>query len=145
MKFSNLLTQSKRKLAVVFTALVACGSLSGCIQSSAAERFVYHSDVEVPEATLKAVNSNFYTSFNAGDWYYKGAEAMNGTINAYIQIPHKLNMSVSDQKNYLRQAICPTSEKTSLWNNLKGIPLSVHIYTYNKKFTVYAHCENPMV
>ena len=130
--------------AVIFIAIVT-PMLSGCIQSSAAERFAYQSTAVVSETAIKAVNSSFYTNFAAGGWYYKGAEAINGTINAYIQIPERLDMSPAAQKNYLRQSICPSRAQKDFWNQLKGVPLSVHIYTFNKKFTVYAHCDNPTV
>lgn len=133
------------KGVVIGTVVLASTMLTGCIQSSAAEKFAYSSTVTVSESAIKAVNSSFYTNFAAGGWYYKGAEAINGTINAYIQIPSRLDMNRSDQKNYLRQAICPSTTKKEFWNQLQGVPLSVHIYTYNKKFTVYAHCENPTV
>ena len=130
---------------LVGAVVLASTMLTGCIQSSAAEKFAYSGSSPVTEDAIKAVNSSFYTNFAAGGWYYKGAEAINGTINAYIQIPNRLDMKPTDQKNYLRQAICPSAGKTDFWNQLKGIPLSVHIYTYNKKFTVFAHCENPTV
>ncbi|UAA37353.1 hypothetical protein KIH87_11525 [Paraneptunicella aestuarii] len=133
------------KGVVIGTVVLASTMLTGCIQSNAAEKFAYSSTAPVSESAIKAVNSSFYTNFAAGGWYYKGAEAINGTINAYIQIPSRLDMNQSDQKNYLRQAICPSTAKKEFWNQLQGIPLSVHIYTYNKKFTVYAHCENPTV
>ena len=130
--------------SIVF-AMLATMSLSGCIQGVAAERFAYKDTKPVSENAIKAVNTKFYANFSMGGWYYKGAKAINGTINAYIQIPDRLDMSQQDQKNYLRQAICPASSKMEFWQELDGIPLSVHIYTFNKKFTVYAHCDNPTV
>lgn len=142
-KMTTLMNNPKGLL--VGLAALVCTQLTGCIQSLAAEKFAYRDSSMVSETAIKAVNTSFYTNFSKGDWYYKGAEAMNGTINAYIQIPDKLDMNRIDQKNYLRQAICPSSNKSAFWNQLKGIPLSVHIYTFNKKFTVYAHCENPTV
>lgn len=142
-KFSKLINNPKGLL--LGTAVLVSTMLTGCIQSIAAEKFAYQDTRSISESAIKTVNTSFYTNFAVGDWYYKGAEAMNGTINAYIQIPTKLDMNKSDQKNYLRQAICPSTRKTEFWNQLKGIPLSVHIYTFNKKFTVYAHCDNPTV
>lgn len=92
---------------------------------------------------LKVVNLTFRSSMMGGDWRYQGAQAVNGTINAYIQIPEKLNMSQSRQENYLRMSLCPSSNKP-MWKQIKGIPLSVHVYTMNKKHTVFANCINPM-
>lgn len=140
-----LIQLSQTRGCLVFIAMLASTLLTGCIQGVAAEKFAYKESTPVTENALKAVNTKFYSSFSMGGWYYKGAEAINGTINAYIQIPDKLDMKREDQKNYLRQAICPSTGKKSFWKELNGIPLSVHIYTFNKKFTVYAHCDNPTV
>ncbi|MCY7295167.1 hypothetical protein [Alteromonas sp. a30] len=129
----------------IFIALIASTTLTGCIQGVAAERFAYKDVNPVSESAIKAVNTKFYSNFSMGGWYYKGAKAINGTINAYIQIPSRLDMNQQDQKNYLRQSICPSAATADFWRALDGIPLSVHIYTFNKKFTVYAHCENPTV
>lgn len=144
MNLLNALKQNHRS-TIFATVTAAMALLTGCIQSSAAEKFAYPDQVDISETAIRAVNTSFQMSFSMGGWYYKGAEAMNGTINAYIQIPNRLDMSQSDQKNYLRQSICPSAHQTEFWQQLKGIPLSVHIYTFNKKFTVYAHCENPTV
>ena len=143
----NLLTAlNKHHKSIIFAPIAAAMALlTGCIQSSAAEKFAYSERAPISETAIRAVNTSFQMSFSMGGWYYKGAEAINGTINAYIQIPDSLDMSRNDQKNYLRQAICPSTHQKTFWQQLKGIPLSVHIYTFNKKFTVYAHCDNPTV
>lgn len=140
----NIVASSKI-IVVVLTAMLSTFSLTGCIQSEAAERFAYSSDVEVSETAIKLVNATFKTTFLGGDWYYQGAQAKNGTINAYIQIPTQLEMAEKQQKRYLKMAICPDKSRTRLWQQLQDIPLSVHVYTMNKKFTVYAHCDNPLV
>lgn len=132
-----------KKMQAVVAIVVLCATLSGCIQSEAATRFTYSKDPAVSESAVKLVNTVFHTTFLGGDWFYQGAQATNGTINAYIQIPNKLEMDEKMQKQYLKMAICPAKTKTALWKSLKEIPLSVHIYTSNKKFTVFAHCENP--
>lgn len=143
----NLLTAlNKHHKSITFAfAATAMALLTGCIQSSAAEKFAYPEGRTISETAIRAVNTSFQMSFSMGGWYYKGAEAINGTINAYIQIPDRLDMNHTDQKNYLRQAICPSTQQKEFWQKLEGIPLSVHIYTFNKKFTVYAHCNNPTV
>lgn len=140
----NIVAASKY-LVSIFTSLMVLTNVTGCIQSEAATRFAYSSDKEVSETVIKLVNATFRTSFLGGDWYYQGAQAKNGTINAYIQIPTKLEMGEQQQKRYLKMAICPSESNIRLWRELEDIPLSVHIYTMNKKFTVYAHCENPLV
>ncbi|BDX05940.1 hypothetical protein [Planctobacterium marinum] len=114
------------------------------MQSSAATQISFDSDETVTEPMLKSVNAAFRTSILGGDWYYQGAQAVNGTINAYIQIPEKLNMSKDEQEKYLKMPLCPSSAKRYMWNKIKGVPLSVHVYTFNKKHTVYADCDNPM-
>lgn len=143
MKF-NIVAVS-RILLMILASLLSASGLSGCIQSEAATRFAYNSDAQVSETVIKLVNTTFRTTFIGGDWYYQGAQAQNGTINAYIQIPTKLEMGEQQQKRYLKMAICPSENNTALWRQLQDIPLSVHIYTMNKKFTVFAHCDNPLV
>ncbi len=129
-------------------ALVMCASvvLSSCIQSQSASQASYVSpaSVSISDNTLKLVNRVFQSNFIGGDWYYQGAQAVNGTINAYIQIPQSLDMSKEVQRNYLQKAICPGADKQQLWKSVKGIPLTVHLYTFNKRHTVYAECTNPL-
>ncbi|WP_293750289.1 hypothetical protein [uncultured Paraglaciecola sp.] len=123
-------------------------TLSGCIQSKAATT---DSEVSlsakqqklISDNTLKIVNAAFYQTFVLGDWRYKGARNSGGTINAYIQIPRPLDMSLEVQKSYLKKAICPSSAHTSMWNEIDNIPLSVHIYTHKPKHSLYVNCTNP--
>jgi hypothetical protein len=115
--------------------------LSGCIQSSASDSVPQKI---ITDNTLKIVNTAFYPSFVLGDWHYKGARNLGGTINAFIQIPAPLKMSREAQKIYLQKAICPSSENTSMWNEINGIPLSIHIYTHKQKHSLYVDCINPL-
>lgn len=142
--FSFSISQSLILLALLFTA---GGTLSGCMQSKSFANGLFNdvASVSITDSTLKSVNSVFNHAFRGGDWYYQGAEATNGTINAYIQIPKKLDMTKDAQLNYLKKAICPSSNEGTMWRELQGVSLSVHIYTFSKKFTVYAECENPLV
>lgn len=120
--------------------------LSACVQQWEIDipRFAQKSGSStIPKATLKTVNRSFYGHFMAGDWYYKGAKAEHGEINAYIQIPEKLQMSTNLQRHYIQSSICPKSDKIDLWNSLKEIKLTVHIYTSSKNYSVWAQCENP--
>lgn len=144
LKISHSISQSLILLALLCTA---GGTLSGCIQSKsfAGSFFNNSAGQEITDNTLKSVNSVFNNAFRGGDWYYQGAEAVNGTINAYIQVPQKLDMGLSAQQNYLKKAICPSDTANAMWKELKDVPLSVHIYTFSKKFTVYAECNNPLV
>lgn len=134
-----------RKLQLFMLLLVSGSVLSGCMQSNAASQFLHDSENTVTEPMLKSVNSAFRTTILGGDWYYQGAQAVNGTINAYIQIPDKLNMSRDEQEKYLKMSLCPSSAKKYMWQKIKNVPLSVHVYTMNKKHTVFAHCDNPIV
>lgn len=131
------------KLLVLIISMLSTLTLSGCMKSSAATQVSFSSDTEVTESMLKVVNLTFRSSMMGGDWRYQGAQAVNGTINAYIQIPEKLNMSKERQENYLQMSLCPSSNRP-MWKQIRGIPLSVHVYTMNKKHTVFAHCKNPM-
>ncbi|MEP1445587.1 MAG: hypothetical protein ABJK37_05665 [Paraglaciecola sp.] len=128
--------------------LIGC-LLSGCIQSKAATSendipISSTSQRHITDNTLKVVNAAFYPSFILGEWRYKGARNFKGKINAYIQIPGPLEMSKDVQKSYLRTAICPSSKHTNMWNEIDGIPLSVHIYTHKQKQSLYVDCVNPL-
>ena len=136
---------------MVVTLLVFTLALSGCMQSNASEgKFggafrAKASSSDISDNSLKLVNSAFTKSFLGGDWRYKGASKKNGAINAYIQIPRDLDMSEDAQKNYLKQAICPSEQHQAMWAEIQSIPLYVHVYTHTKKRSVYSGCANPIV
>lgn len=130
----------------IFLILV---NLSACIQSNATTTENEVSTTGKPQKlitdnTLKIVNAAFYQTFVLGDWRYKGARNLGGTINAYIQIPAPLDMNEEVQKTYLQTAICPSSAHTKMWDEINGIPLSIHIYTYEQKHSLYVDCINPL-
>ena len=123
-------------------------SLSSCMQNNAATTGSEITTSAKPQKlitdnTLKIVNAAFYQTFVLGEWRYKGARNLGGTINAYIQIPGPLDMSREIQKSYLREAICPSPAHISMWNEINGIPLSIHIYTHKPKHSLYVNCINP--
>lgn len=135
-----------RRAIYLLPMLLIGGLLSGCIQSNAAtseSAISSTSQKHITDNTLKVVNAAFYPSFILSEWRYKGARNFKGKINAYIQIPGPLEMSKEVQKSYLRTAICPSSEHTNMWNEIDGIPLSVHIYTHKQKQSLYVDCVNP--
>ncbi len=132
-----------------FTFLISI-TLSGCMQSNAATTGSEIATTAKPQNLitdnkLKIVNAAFYQTFVLGDWRYKGARNLGGTINAYIQIPAPLDMSKEVQKSYLQKAICPSSAHTNMWSEIDGIPLSVHIYTHKQKNSLYVNCINPLI
>jgi len=125
-------------------------TLSACIKSNASTNtsgVVSSAKTHnlITDNKLKIVNAAFYPTFVLGEWRYKGAQNLGGTINAYIQIPAPLDMSREVQKSYLRKAICPSSAHTSMWNEINDIPLSIHIYTHKKKHSLYVDCINPFI
>jgi hypothetical protein len=124
-------------------------TLSSCMQNNAVTTdsgvaTSASSQTLISDNTLKVVNAAFYQTFILGDWRYKGARNRGGTINAYIQIPAPLDMTKKVQKSYLRQAICPSSTHTNMWNEINGIPLSIHIYTHKQNRSLYVNCINPL-
>ena len=125
--------------------LSVIGLLTACVQDIRMyiPRYADKSSISVSDNTIKTVNRTFYASFIAGNWYYRGAKVGHNGVNAYIQIPQKLNMRLEIQEKYLREAICPKAEKIELWNQLKHTNLSVHIYTSSKNNSVSARCLNP--
>ena len=143
MKNNNILSGLK---TMMILALVAGQSvfLSGCMKTIAATEMTLSSKVEVTEAMLKLVNNEMRRKIPGGEWRYQGAQGINGTINAYIQIPKKLKMTQAEQKNYLKYALCPSSANKQMWTEIKEVPLSVHVYIDNKKHTVFAYCDNPV-
>jgi hypothetical protein len=125
-------------------------TLSSCMQSNAAttDSDLAMSDKPqkaITDNTLKVVNAAFYQTFILGDWRYKGAQNRGGKINAYVQVPAPLDMSMEVQKSYLRTAICPSSAHAKMWDEIEGIPLSVHIYTHKQKHSLFVDCKNPLI
>lgn len=123
--------------------------LNGCMQSNAATTNDTQSSsastkTVITDNTLKIVNAAFYQTFVLGEWRYKGARDLGGTINAYIQIPAQLDMSKELQKSYLRKIICPSAAHKTMWNEVNDIPLSIHIYTHKQKHSLYVDCKNPL-
>ncbi|AGH46098.1 hypothetical protein [Paraglaciecola psychrophila] len=93
-------------------ALLTSIILSSCMQSNAATTNSKITTLSKPQKvitdnTLKIVNAAFYQTFVLGEWRYRGARNLGGTINAYIQIPAPLDMNKEVQKSYLQKAICP--------------------------------------
>ncbi|MDN4501169.1 hypothetical protein QX776_02060 [Alteromonadaceae bacterium BrNp21-10] len=136
----------KSGLAVCFV-VVSSFMTSGCIQGQSFAA-TFNGDApsaSVPDNTLKIVKGAFYTSLSRGDWYFKGAHATNGNINAYIQVPEKLNMDKSNIKNYVKHVICPNVGDDFMWQKLEHITLNVHIYTKGDRRGVKEQCSNPLV
>lgn len=144
MNIVGSVVKQQTKLISAIIILLSSFAMSGCMQSNAATQISFNSDGSVTDPMIESVNAAFRTTILGGDWYYQGAQAVNGTINAYIQIPEKLNMSREEQEKYLKMSLCPSSSKRYMWNKIKGVPLSVHVYTFNKKHTVFADCDNPI-
>jgi hypothetical protein len=136
------------KVVTLLLVLICSHILAACMKTNAAEKDyevaqLVSKQKSISENTLKVVNAAFYQTFVLGDWRYKGARDLGGTINAYIQIPAPLDMNKKEQKTYLQQAICPSSAHVRMWNEIDGIPLSVHIYTHKQKNSLFVNCTNP--
>ncbi len=136
----------KTGLAACFV-VVSSFMTAGCIQGQSFAATVKGDapSASVSKNTLKIVNGAFYTSLSRGDWYYKGARAFNGTINAYIQVPKKLNMDKNNIKKYVKYVICPNVGDDKMWQKLEDITLNVHIYTEGDRRGVKESCTNPLV
>lgn len=132
-------------LSAGMTALVS--TLSGCNQASAYQtsQALNPSSGDIPKAIVQNVKQTFQAKFVYGDWRFQGTEVTNNSINAYIQIPNKLDMSEDQQQAYINQMICPTAQQTDFWNELATHELWVHIYTYDKRSSVQSQCKNPRV
>ena len=149
--YSNLTRILNNKQVILVAMLTSVMTFSACLPSNVTERFFddayqpKNTPSDISENTIKLVNNAFSQSFLGGDWRYKGASEKNGAINAYIQIPQDLDMSVDAQKNYLKQAICPSTQHQKMWSEIQNIPLYVHVYTHTQKRTVSSDCTNPIV
>ncbi|WP_416305322.1 hypothetical protein [Neptunicella sp. SCSIO 80796] len=133
--------------AMLLLAVVTLLTQSGCMQGQ-----TYASTPEgdapsasVPDNTLKIVNGVFYTSLTRSNWYYKGARAFNGTINAYIEAPGELEMNKANLQEYMQVSICPGVDKQMLWQQLHNITLNVHLYTEGNRRGIRTECRNPLV
>jgi len=129
---------------IVFLVAIACVTASTKLLSFDITRYAHKDSYFPSESAISSVNRSFYQTFNAGNWRYQGAKANSGKVNAYIRIPEQLDMDLSIQHQYLRQAICPNAENLELWEKLKNVELLVHIYTINMQKTVSATCANPL-
>lgn len=143
---NHMFNSFKNRFFLSLIALLA-SITSSCMESKAAtdidSSFVIADGIIAPsDNTIKLVNAVFYKSFIGGDWRFKGAIRAANTINAYIQIPKQLDMSQSDQENYLKVAICPSALNKALWNEIKGSKLAVHIYTQQRKQSTSVICDN---
>ncbi|MCV2883855.1 hypothetical protein OE749_04010 [Aestuariibacter sp. AA17] len=118
-------------------------SLSGCMNGFEIQSFADTSSLRVSEDTVSYVNRIFYADFKYGDWRYQGASARAGEIKAYIQIPDKLDLDEDVQQKYVTDVICPKHDRQELWQKLKHINLSVHLYTRTKTDSVSATCQSP--
>jgi hypothetical protein len=137
-----------KDFTIITSALAASMVLGSFMYSNAAASGGYnfgktHEHIPVSNDAIKIVNRSFQDVFIGSEWRYKGAKTQGKVINAYIQIPDELNMSRALQKNYVRQAICPSAEHKEMWNEIKGTQLSVHLYVGKQKKSVYANCTNP--
>lgn len=143
---TKLLAMAKAlNIKVVTILLISTLSIGACKQmlSSDIVRYADRSTYMVSDQALRSVDRAFYSSFSVGNWYYQGAKAKFGEVNAYIQIPQKLDMPDDVQQRYLKQIVCPKADQTDLWYQLKDIDLSVHVYTFTKQKSVSATCINP--
>ncbi|MBC3764681.1 hypothetical protein [Neptunicella marina] len=142
----NTLFSVRKTGMAIMLLLVTLLTQTGCMQSQS--HAAAHGDVPstlVPANTLKIVNGVFYTSLTRGNWYYKGARAFNGTINAYIEIPAEVSMDKALLKSYLQTSICPGADKKLLWQQLQNITLKVHLYTEGNSRGIRTQCLNPLV
>ncbi|WAJ71342.1 hypothetical protein [Catenovulum adriaticum] len=132
-----------------FSAVISmlAGTLSACNKASAYQtsQALNASNGDIPKTIVQNVKQTFQAKFVYGDWRFQGTEVTNNSINAYIQIPNKLDMSEDQQQAYINQMICPAAQQTDFWNELATHELWVHIYTYDKRSSVQAQCKKPNV
>ncbi|EWH12191.1 hypothetical protein DS2_00670 [Catenovulum agarivorans DS-2] len=135
------------KIKILFTAiivLISASHLSGCKQASAYTQVSNNPPTEqLSKQTINQVKHTFHASFVYGDWRFQGVQVVKDSINAYIQIPDKLDMAEKQQKAYIQQVICPSAQHAQMWLSIKNHPLWVHLYTHDKRYGVYAECTNP--
>lgn len=136
---SNVLRNVLVLVFVIFAA-TACKQ----IFSFEVVRFANKSSYMVTAQTLQTVDRSFYAAFYLGNWRYKGANATYGEVNAYIQIPEKLDLDVDVQRQYIKQVLCPNKGNLDLWHQLKHVDLQLHIYTQARTKSISATCRNPL-
>lgn len=132
-------------LALSLSLFTLASGLSGCNKASAYQtnQTLNPSTGDIPKSIVQNVKRTFQAKFVYGDWRFQGTEVTNNSINAYIQIPNKLDMSKAQQQAYIKQMICPTAQQTEFWNTLASHQLRVHIYTHDKRSSVQSQCKNP--
>jgi hypothetical protein len=137
---------SIKKVQAMTLMVTAILGITACKQILSVDvvRYADKSSYMVSKQALRDLDRVFYSNFSLGTWYYKGAKARTGEVEAYIQIPEQLDMPKAVQTSYVQQVICPKAEHTQLWFQLKNVELTVHLYTKSKQQSISARCLNPL-
>jgi hypothetical protein len=94
---------------------------------------------KLPSATVKYVEQHLRKKFIAGEWRYGGIAQAGGLVEAYIQIPQKLEFDKSQQVYYIRHSICPAATD-GIWSKLAPQQLEIHLYTQLKSDSTHTTC-----
>ncbi|MCU4676133.1 hypothetical protein N7931_10880 [Catenovulum sp. 2E275] len=147
---SHLFTQLKQlklttTLLINSAFILVCSQLSGCNQASAYQLNDNNQTAQqaIPKTVVQNVQRTFQAKFVYGDWRFSETRVIKNSINAFIQIPDKLNMSKEQQQNYISQMICPAKHNSDFWQQVAPHELWVHLYTHDKRYSVYSKCDNP--
>lgn len=134
--FSINISNIKQLVTVGF--IVFCSLLlQGCMKSAKADFFAkpLAKDIE------RAIEHNLQNEFRTGSWRYIGLTQDGAQINAFIQIPEPLAMSVESIQSYIQKAVCARQNVKNAWSQLSRHRLAIHLYTSNKNKSVYATCD----
>lgn len=135
-----------RVLSASFIMLLG-GLTSGCNQASAYTQGEEHkkgASVKVTEQVKQLAYHSFHNRFVYGSWRFTGIEVIKNELNAYIQIPEKLDMTSEQQIAYIKSRLCPAANDP-LWQTSPMPEIWVHMYTFNKLHGNYAKCEKPNI
>lgn len=71
--------------------------------------------------------------FSKGSWHYKESKLESNVIHIFIEIPAPLDLSVSQQKNYIRQSVCPKFGN-QVWKSVNASQVKLHLINNWIKF-----------
>lgn len=114
--------------------------LASFSEGSISTIFKSENDNSVHPQDIAKVTGYLKRKFIGGDWFFQLAEAQQGMLHAYIQIPEALSMSDSQTNTYLKTAICPAQNDTNFWQNMHKGQFRLHLYTAHKNSSISAMC-----
>ncbi len=66
--------------------------------------------------------------FSKGSWHFRESKLMSNVLHIFVEIPSPLDLSVPQQKNYIRQSVCPKLGN-QVWKSVNSKQVKLHLIT----------------